>query len=274
MKNKILLLISIVILTLNSSSQPQWKFHIAFEDATGARDTIWLIWDTTANGILPIDTSFGEDGVNFNYNIFNVWIYNADNDSTKTSALPFIGSFSFEVRAFNYQYPITISWDTSLFNPSVLPLPEGYFLRAIIDNDYFFLINNDLSSQRFNMLLDNSVVAPEFFWGAQSQFPMGIGVERLVQPIRISNVSANDNVITCYPNPSNGNFNININKQGNYHLKIYNSLGQLITQSAFGMGNTNINLQNKNISAGLYFLEISNEQQQRLKIEKVLVARE
>jgi hypothetical protein len=30
------------------TAQPQWKFHIAYEDATGAKDTIWLIWDTTA----------------------------------------------------------------------------------------------------------------------------------------------------------------------------------------------------------------------------------
>lgn len=31
-----------------SFSQPQWKFHVAFEDATNAKDTIWFIWDTTA----------------------------------------------------------------------------------------------------------------------------------------------------------------------------------------------------------------------------------
>lgn len=81
-------------------------------------------------------------------------------------------------------------------------------------------------------------------------------------------------LIHFFPNPSNGNFNITINQQGNYHLKIYNSVGQLITQSSFGMGNTNINLFAKNVSPGLYFLEISNEQQQRLKIEKVLLAEE
>ncbi len=63
-------------------------------------------------------------------------------------------------------------------------------------------------------------------------------------------------------------------QQGNYQLKIYNSLGQLITQRAVGMGNTSINLQSKNVSSGLYFVEISNEQQQTLIIEKMLVARE
>jgi len=41
-----------------------------------------------------------------------------------------------------------------------------------------------------------------------------------------------------------------------------------------GNNNTAINLQTKDNSAGLYFVEISNEQQQRLKIEKVLLAAE
>ena len=277
MKKILLLLISIVLLSLNSFAQPQWKFHIAFEDATGARDTIWLIWDTTATGGIlgQYDTLLNEGPFAFDYNSFNVFITNENYDSTKTLAYPFYyNTISVEIKAFNYEYPITISWDTSLFSPSVLPLPEGYFLIAPLDNNYFFLVNNDPSYQRFNMLLDNSVVAPAFNWGTQSQFPLYTGVSREEGAIGISNVSVNDNVITCYPNPSNGNFNININQQGNFQLKIYNSIGQLILQSAIGMGNTSINLQNKNISSGLYFVEISNEQQQRLKIEKLLVATE
>jgi hypothetical protein len=108
------------------------------------------------------------------------------------------------------------------------------------------------------------------YWGLinwNSPFPCnyinGVGFEEVAEKeIQIS------------PNPFNGNFNININQQGNYHLKVYNSVGQLITQSALGVGNTTINLQSKNVSAGLYFVEISNEQQQRLKMEKMLVAAE
>jgi hypothetical protein len=278
MKKIILLLISMVILTLNSSSQPQWKFHIAFEDATGARDTIWLIWDTTATGgslaLGQYDTLLNEGPFTFDYNSFNVFITSENSDTTKTWAYPYYyKTISVEIKAFNYEYPITISWDSSLFNPSVLPLLEGSYFTAAFGNDYFFLVNNDPMSQYYNMLLNNSVVAPAFNWGSQSQFPLYTGVSREVGSIGISHTSVNDNEITCYPNPSNGNFNININQQGNYQLKIYNSLGQLILQSAVGMGNTSINLQNKKISSGLYFIEISNKQQ-RLKIEKMLVASE
>ena len=77
--------------------------------------------------------------------------------------------------------------------------------------------------------------------------------------------------IQVYPNPSKDNIYITINQQGTYHLKIYNTIGLLITQSSIGMGTTTINLQSENISAGLYFVEISNEQQQRLKTERIMV---
>lgn len=77
-----------------------------------------------------------------------------------------------------------------------------------------------------------------------------------------------------FPNPTIEILNISINKKGNYRLKIYNSVGQLITQSAIEMGITSINLKSKNIDPGLYFVEISNEQQHRLKIGKVVVASE
>jgi hypothetical protein len=29
-------------------AQQPWRFHIAFEDGTGARDTLWMIFDNTA----------------------------------------------------------------------------------------------------------------------------------------------------------------------------------------------------------------------------------
>ncbi len=80
--------------------------------------------------------------------------------------------------------------------------------------------------------------------------------------------------IKIYPNPNNGLLTIGINQEGNYLLKVYNAIGQLVAQSSLGLGTTTINLQSKNVSAGLYFVEISNEQQQRLKIEKVVVASE
>ena len=137
MKKIILFLLLVFSIKLNSFSQPQWKFHIAFEDGTGAKDTIWCIWDSTAHGSPPVDTALGEGAIQIDNSTFNVFISNANGDTTKTVAFPFTYSFDFGVRAINYQYPLTISWDSSLFSV-IFPWPYASVDYARIDNGYFF----------------------------------------------------------------------------------------------------------------------------------------
>jgi len=84
-----------------AQTQPQWKFYIAFEDATGQKDTIWSVWDTLAQSI-GVDSIFGEQAVSLNPNTFNVYIFNSDNDTTKTSALDFYGSHQLIIDAINW----------------------------------------------------------------------------------------------------------------------------------------------------------------------------
>lgn len=150
--NRIKLILFALILSLyalTGFTQQQWKFHVAFEDATGAKDTIWFILDTTAT-FYGIDTALGEGNVNFNYNVFNVWTLTwgtyPNFDTTKVVAFPYdIGGFGSEIHAFNFELPIKISWDTSLLHASYLPSsPVGWMNHARIDNYYFFMINNNL----------------------------------------------------------------------------------------------------------------------------------
>ncbi len=159
----------------------------------------------------------------------------------------------------------------------------GYSKKLRYQEDFYF---NDYIFEPFGFLQTlflfgttawNDIEIPnslncyeDDYWGLinwNSPFPCnyinGVGFQEI-----------SENEIQCFPNPSNGNFNINIIQKGYYYLKIYNSVGQLITQCSVGMGNTNINLQSNNVVAGLYFVEISNEHQQRLKIEKLVVAAE
>ncbi|MEP7263050.1 MAG: T9SS type A sorting domain-containing protein [Bacteroidota bacterium] len=195
-------------------SQSQWKFHIAFEDGTGAKDTIWCIWDTAATlnwtpG--PYDTLFNEGPAITNTNVFNVWIYNNNLDSTKTLAnpyFPFVG-FQLEVRAINLQYPIYISWDSSLFNTVGAPDILGNVYDAKIDNDYFFAVNNDPPAQMFNMLWDNHVTAPFFAWGSQSQFPMSFYISG--QLVNINSIDSHFQKIDVFPNPFSDNFTLKSN---------------------------------------------------------------
>lgn len=113
MKNNVILfLIAILVISFQLAAQPQWKFHVAFEDGTGAKDTIWFIWDTTAV-FYGIDTALGEGNPNMNYNEFNVytltWDTYPDYDTTKVVAHPYEYSFGHTIEAINYTLPIKIT---------------------------------------------------------------------------------------------------------------------------------------------------------------------
>ena len=67
---RIHLLTLTVLLAMSAAAQQQWRFHLAFEDGTGARDTIWMLYDTAAqlfyaNSDPLVDTLLGEGPVSF-----------------------------------------------------------------------------------------------------------------------------------------------------------------------------------------------------------------
>lgn len=130
-------------LACTTTAQPTWRFHLAFEDGTGAQDTLWFIWDTTATVHYvgtPPDYSLGEGPVDMDTTAFNMWMYNGNNERTKTDAQPYVGGFyptfgSFEIWGENFIGPMTIRWDSSLFNAPFLPQPV---FAAALNGEYFF----------------------------------------------------------------------------------------------------------------------------------------
>lgn len=267
---KKLFILSSLLFSFNFGfAQPQWKFHIAFEDATGAKDTLWLIYDTTAHGSLPTDTALGEGPVSFDYNNFNVWIYNWDGDSTKTLAYPYNAqSFLIEVRAFNYQYPISIRWDSSLFHAPYLPLPVGYINAADIGNDYFYLVNNDPFLQGFNMLLDNQAFAPAFNWGSQNQFPMHFYIAKDpsldINEIHIESFIA-------HPNPFFDNIQVS-NRSNIKSIEIYSLGGEIIYSKTIKITEPIIIIPTDSFNQGFYILKILTNKNQ-IYHEKIIKLR-
>ncbi len=99
--------------------------------------------------------------------VFNVWVWNWDNDSTKTVAFPYT-EFPYHnatVDAFNYQYPVTIRWDLSLGAEPWLP-QEGWPIDGgALYNDYFWMFNNcgGPPCGYFDISLADSVVVIDAF---------------------------------------------------------------------------------------------------------------
>lgn len=158
MRHFILLLA--LALSLTTTAQPTWRFHLAFEDGSGARDTIWMIFDTTATyGFGNIDAQFGEEAMHMDLDSFNVWVINPEYDSTKSVAVPYQGFFPYldvEIFAFNSTYPITLRWDTTLFHAPGLP-PPGYIPGAQMQCNYFFGVPE---LHVFDMMSNDTTTAP------------------------------------------------------------------------------------------------------------------
>ncbi len=98
--------------------EPQWKFYFAFEDATGARDTVWQVLDSAATD--GLDPRFGEIPVELDPEKFNVWLPGGAEIYFKTYAMPLSYDIYMGIEANNYVLPITLSWDTALFRAPVL----------------------------------------------------------------------------------------------------------------------------------------------------------
>jgi len=217
-KTIILSLITLLSISFQLKAQPQWKFHVAFEDATGAKDTIWFIWDTTAV-FYGIDTALGEGNPNMNYNDFNVytltWGNYPDYDTTKVVAQPYEYSFENTIEAINFELPITITWDSALLHADWLPpTPVGWVNYARIDNDYFFQYNNNAMAHQYDMTLSDSVTAPykgntvAWAWQDGVHFPMEI---LLIQDPTLGvdkNIIEPKDVIQSFPNPFKNNTTI------------------------------------------------------------------
>jgi len=235
-----------------------------------------MLYDTTAHGNLPVDTALGEGQFNFDYSKMNMWMYNADFDSTKTIAFPY-SSFPFHslanVMAFNYVYPITISWDTALFHSPILPsqpLPFMYINHVFMYNEYFHSVNNAPQMQAFNMLIDNSAIAPPFGWGTTEHFPMTITVEYTSQTA-INEYSDELNKVLAYPTPFENVLCIStvfpVNK-----ILIYSMEGKIIKKMIFNKPEilSDYTIDTGDLSTGTYLLSVSDSNKNSSSTLKIL----
>ena len=154
--------LALMLGTVLSQAQPQWRFHLAFEDATGARDTIWFVYDTSATQAM--DPHLGEVFVQVDPDAFNVWMsstFNGDN-AIKSLALPFSDypQGYFPITGNGYTPPLTLRWDPSLFSSPDLPsTPANYIRYAGLFSYYWWVTDTgNLGTEGFDMMLTDSVV--------------------------------------------------------------------------------------------------------------------
>ncbi|PKP46124.1 MAG: hypothetical protein CVT95_07565 [Bacteroidetes bacterium HGW-Bacteroidetes-12] len=261
------LLLLFFALKITAQQTPEFKFYLAFEDATNTKDTLWYILDSTAT--VGMDTALGEIPQDLTSSAFHVYmyIYNTP-DSGKTLAYPSIScGFGSQIRAQNYVYPVIVRWDTSLlFNHNL----SCNFNEVIFDNEWFFFANshNDPINGGFSLLLQDSVVLPWFSWGSQDHFPL-IFILNDNPTLSVQGKIGSVDDVKVYPNPTTNEFTVEIDakQSASVQLVLIDIRGVIVQQVATTTNKTTINLQE--LPQGVYFLEVlSNAQKVTKKIIK------
>ncbi len=159
----------------------------------------------------------------------------------------------------------TLNWDSY----------EGYFVV------YYFIMRGTTQD---NMQVVDSILYTDFDFAQMNPDPQGVYYQIMVKRpdfctpgdgaeygFAYSNIVYCDNLtgmaqmayggIDVYPNPFDNAVSVDLmlKIQSDIHLKLYNSMGQLIVDTAYSdmpAGNHQLNLQNLNVVPGLYNLQL------------------
>jgi len=254
----LIMLLSLVYNTVKGQQNAQWPFYIAFEDAIGAKDTIWMVFDTSATEWGDLDPHLGEiPQIVIDSSLFRVWVYRDHELNEYNTNARNIISYSFNqisIYAANYELPIIARWDSSLFAAGVLYEYGDRVNWAVFDNEYFFGVNNGWGHE-FELLLDNHAEMPDFWWGSGNHFPLWVNIQRgPYPPLAVDKI--NDSEFSIYPNPTNSEILISFSKVTNANLRIYNANGMFVKTDEVVGDQKRIDL--RGLATGLYFVEIKD----------------
>ena len=73
-----------------------------------------------------------------------------------------------------------------------------------------------------------------------------------------------------YPNPSNGEVNIQINKSGSFIVNMYSIEGKFMTQDLVSVASNKVTIDYSNFERGVYFVEVQDQETKQRKSFKVL----
>ncbi len=139
---------------------------------------------------------------------FNVWVNLYETEGNfKCFALPIIwGVQEQDVYANNYELPITITWDHSLFEADIILDMHGYQTFGLMDNSYLF--NYDFSGAFFMFMHNGELILPYYEIQGQevSHFPFFINLSPDWGNVTVRDFDAF--VVSHHPNPAKNTFHI------------------------------------------------------------------
>ncbi|MCK5685954.1 aryl-sulfate sulfotransferase, partial [bacterium] len=157
-----------------------------------------------------------------------------------------VGLFNFKIIDSNginvpYYPVVNSSKDKIILHPAT----------KLVDNQTYF-IGVDIIFEDYNHNQVNAI---------QSLFSTGIILENKI---------FNLNILSLYPNPSNGSINIIFKNPGQYNVQIYNSYGSLVFQEN-NIQSTNYVINEGELSKGIYFLHVKDRDGGKIIKEKFIL---
>ena len=264
---KATLLLLALALTCTTTAQPTWRFHLAFEDGTGAKDTLWLLYDTTAHlfysGGQPIvDYDLGEGPTDMSDGLFHVFTLNALMDSTNTVATPYSWFPMFEtgntIDAINWTPPMTITWDTSLFHAPYLPYDQGHIGLAVMNGLAFSQFNDgSLDFGMLSMLIRDSV---QIDFLSEYLFTFAVYFDA-VDDVAVAEHDPGRTPLRVWPNPAHTVVHIESPGSRVQELFISDVAGRQLLELAYP--GTTGPLDVSTLGPGTYFITLRTNQNQR-----------
>jgi hypothetical protein len=289
MKNFKTFIVLIILTAFNSfgvsgQQKPAWLMPLYFEDATGAKDTVYIGYDSTASAAeSDIDTVFDEGWIKVDTSKFNafIWIYPGyapvgnyviTSDSVRKKDISRWPYPNAEIGFIKGKMPIILKWEDSLLNSPSLPFEDiSPRPRARIDfycgngepGYYNCPIEGHLTLTGYPTPdLQNICTDIVVFNGSGTYIPSDVlfNIYAFVVPHNYQTI-ANSTIIQTqdidvYPNPFNSY--INIANPNNEHLEIclINTIGQLIyfTKNADSL----LTIDLKNLKGGIYIIRITS----------------
>lgn len=140
---------------------------------------------------------------------------------------------------------LSISMQAQTLSPVVISSSGGFYSAG----------GNSLSVTVAEMTMVQSFLQPTNMLTQGFQQP-----EQLTTGV--AETEAMQGEVVVYPNPSNGRFNISYNalNEGNYQVKIYNMVGQVVYNQSYGaaFGPNTIQLNIDQFGQGIYMLELKS----------------
>ena len=267
-----------------ANAQNNWTFPMVFTIGSGVSDTLWFIQDD--NATLDVDEEFGEGQFDINPDVFQVYFRLDNGMLSKVIAIPFTTNFTnILVRAINWDFPVTVSWDKELFDTIVGDYPP--IMYASLENSYS--AEHDLEGHLlwdyygwFILGLETTGPQPPYDehdeqnWSwfntmyAGCYFPMEVNLLRQHNSI-IENDSESVS-LSVYPNPAKDNIKLSFQSIQQQHIEILlkdlsGKTAKTLFNGTVSQGKQTLFLEINDLPRGCYILEIlSVEERQHIKI--------